>query len=804
MIPKQLQRPEFRFVRIATKQKNPIDESWQKGNNFQYDSNTLADWLKLGGNYGVVGGFGNLLIIDFDDFNFQEKIVPLLPKTFTIKSGTGKFHKYFITDVEQPNSLKAKDDSNNTLADLQGEGKQVVGANSTHPNGNKYEVYDDVEIAKISYSEIVAIFYEYIPSLRKKNEKKSNGVNKFSDNDTDVMKIKSMLKVSNILQELGCDTKRNPTQCPLHESKGGKCLSYNDEKGLWKCFHCDEGGDIFTLYSLKKDLSFAAVLDYFCKRCNILRDESSLYLQLTSYKENTIKFWKKQPFFYNKQKMFWLWNKNEYRWEYVDETDMLLGIQHQLQLNGELIESGVKNCYIEAFKQVGRERTPRDAEKTWVQFKGLIVDFATGKTMAATPEYFCCNPIPWELGDYDTTPTFDKIFEEWVGKEYVDLLYEIIAYCCLMDYPIHRIFALEGSGSNGKSCFLEIVERFVGKENICVASLDAICNPNNRFETCKMYKKLVCRMGETNFNELRDTEKLKQISAGDTISFEFKNKDPFEAKSYAKVLMASNSFPATSDKTDGFYRRWLIVKFSKKFSEKKDILATIPLDEYNNLARKTVKILKKLLERREFTNEGTIEERKNKYEEVSNPISGFIKNNYKEDINSDVPFYQFYDDLVIYLSQRGKRAVSKIEVGRYLTAQGFDQKVLNKKVGSEFKTWKCILGLKEVSSVNDINVINNINTISHIENSIYFVNKANNVNNCVKIIEEQFNDCLDNYDKLIDKIKKLINKNPIEINNLYETKFKEYKQKEFDDAIKHLIKMGELFEPISGYLAKLE
>jgi len=61
--------------------------------------------------------------------------------------------------------------------------------------------------------------------------------------------------------------------------------------------------------------------------------------------------------------------------------------------------------------------------------------------------------------------------------------------------------------------------------------------------------------------------------------------------------------------TEGFYRRWTIIDFPNKFSEKKDILKGIPEAEYNNLANKSIKKLQKLLREREFTNEQSIEER---------------------------------------------------------------------------------------------------------------------------------------------------------------------------------------------------
>ena len=73
-------------------------------------------------------------------------------------------------------------------------------------------------------------------------------------------------------------------------------------------------------------------------------------------------------------------------------------------------------------------------------------------------------------------------------------------------------------------------------------------------------------MGETDFNEMKKTSMLKKLSGGDLIGFEYKRKDPFEDKNYAKITISTNNLPSTSDKTIGFYRRWLIIDFPITFS----------------------------------------------------------------------------------------------------------------------------------------------------------------------------------------------------------------------------------------------
>ena len=64
----------------------------------------------------------------------------------------------------------------------------------------------------------------------------------------------------------------------------------------------------------------------------------------------------------------------------------------------------------------------------------------------------------------------------------------------------------------------------------------------------------------------------------------------------------------------------MIIDFLHRFDEKKDILNDIPEKEYSNLAKKSVKVLRKLLSNRVFHNEGNVEERMKKFEDLSNPL----------------------------------------------------------------------------------------------------------------------------------------------------------------------------------------
>ena len=256
MLPIQLQEPEFRFILVKGKDKKPLEKDWTKTANYKFNDNKLLAHLQAGGNFGVACGFGNLLVVDFDNEELQTRLSPKLPSTFTVKSGGGLLHLYFKSN--KTDSFKILDAEKNTLADIQGSGKQIIAPGSIHPNGNEYTVFKDEPLAFIDYSELQAVFSQW-------TEVKPVRVS----NDDSAVKIKGKISVSEMLNSLGVNTSKNPTTCPYHASKGGKCLSFDDSKGVWHCFHCDQAGDVFNLYMLDKNCDFKTAVADLGKRCGI-------------------------------------------------------------------------------------------------------------------------------------------------------------------------------------------------------------------------------------------------------------------------------------------------------------------------------------------------------------------------------------------------------------------------------------------------------------------------------------------------------------------------------------------------------
>lgn len=388
-----------------------------------------------------------------------------------------------------------------------------------------------------------------------------------------------------------------------------------------------------------------------------------------SKEHQTNEFFNLQPVFYDKAKNFWLWDDNKKKWELTDEVDILNMIKEALP-ETDIVNSKTRQEIINSIKQYGRKNAPKPIKQHWVQFKDKIYDIKTGETFPASAAYFVKNPIPWKVGNSTETPTIDKLFCEWVGENYVPTLFQIAAYVICPERFMQRIIAFVGGGSNGKGTFVKLLYKFLGGDNCVSSELKLISE--NQFETAIIFGKLLAVFGEVSYDDLKNTNTLKQIAGEDKLRFCFKGKTPFTDVNTAMGLCLTNSLPTTPDKSLGFYRKWLIIDFPNQFKElKKDLIEDIPEIEFENLARKSLEFLKQLYAYPAFINEGNFEERVTRYEERSNPVMRFIEEFCFEEEGFMIGIRDFTNECNKYMKKNHLRILTSKQVGKILNEEGF-------------------------------------------------------------------------------------------------------------------------------------
>lgn len=248
-IPPQLQKKEFRFVKIKKGQKGPFERDWPNTANYKWNDPKFKKWAE---NYGVVCGYGDLVVIDADKKEIEKVVRKRLPNTFTVKSGgKGLPHFYYICKDLKSKRIK---ENGQSLFDLQFVGTQVVGPGSLHPSGKHYSVLDDKPIAKIKREQLEDALGEFIKIEEPKERKK------YPKNRNVDLPITSVISTSGLKEvRRGVYQGPHPIHGCTHPGKGHKakdCMNFrmDTNSNLWYCFAHKVGGDSFTLLAVKEGL----------------------------------------------------------------------------------------------------------------------------------------------------------------------------------------------------------------------------------------------------------------------------------------------------------------------------------------------------------------------------------------------------------------------------------------------------------------------------------------------------------------------------------------------------------------------
>ena len=244
----QLANPDFKFCKIKKGEKKPFEQQWQSK---KYSLREIMKWVNNGNNYGVRCGDGGLIVIDADDPVLGLAVFELLPPTLRVKTGGGGTHDYYLCPELTKKVVLTKGKIH--YGEIQSTGAQVVGAGSTHPNGELYRVVSDRPIETITLKQLRPIIdqfkdLELIPPKRPLSNKEFTGEN-IGDIPMDRIVNMTGFKSRGYGELIGANPWHGST------SKGKGNTTYTKGKNLMYCFRCNTCINSVTAIALNEGIT---------------------------------------------------------------------------------------------------------------------------------------------------------------------------------------------------------------------------------------------------------------------------------------------------------------------------------------------------------------------------------------------------------------------------------------------------------------------------------------------------------------------------------------------------------------------
>lgn len=721
MLPEKLKDEKFRFVLIDRPVegndktgKRPKGLNWQKegGSNYAWNDKTLAMHTIKGGNYGVVCGFGNLVVVDADTKLILDLAEEKLPPTFTVKSGRlnneGRHYYYFCDDIDATMRLIGEDKKAGDIGDIKSWGGQVVGPGCNHWSGGKYEVLKDLPIATIKRMDLVDVFDEFIKDetttmaeISAKNESLKADRSGYDD-----------LPLSLVINTIGF-TKRGRKHIgahPIHGSSTGTNLHVDLAKGVWCCKRCGSGGGGYQWLAVTegiiqchqsvkgglRDELWNQTLEIAAKKYGIKKKQTMQGRSAKSkfrfdVEELSSAIMDKYEFIYSEvRKELYYYDKGVF----LLENENIIGPMVRELLGSNTNISRIKETmnFILTTRGIRRPDITNINPGRYINLANGVFDLQYGTLLEHSTEFLMTKKHDVSYNPQAQCPAIDKFLEEVLPPDEIENFFALSGYCLLEHYNFQHIFIFVGGGANGKSTLLNLLKYLIGQKYVSGIDLQSL--ENETFARAMLPGKSANICGDLPDSKLKHTGMLKQLTGGDVMQFQKKYGQPFDIQNTAKLIFACNKMPQILDDTDAWVRRVRMITCPNQFNEESrdphmyDKITTEA--EMQGYLLKSLEAYLRLEERGDWQNTKSMDDMRELLTKAMEPIAAFAKDRLitlnesfltKEDVYLDYATYCKEHNLAIESKQQ-----FSLKLGQHVQARSSTEKIGTRTV----KVWEGI------------------------------------------------------------------------------------------------------------------
>jgi len=439
------------------------------------------------------------------------------------------------------------------------------------------------------------------------------------------------------------------------------------------------------------------------KKADILTKLATKHRQEAT--EEIVKLIENQEYIYtirdDEKSEVWIYDKGIYKPNgktYIKETIRnILDEAYTTHIANEILNKIEADTYTEP-KEFFDNNDPNE-----IIVENGILNLKTRELTPFTPQKIYFNKLPVKYNPNAKCPNINKFFQrntKNTEKDDTKIMEEILGFTLKTEYFIEKAILLTGTGRNGKGKTLDLIKKLLGTENCAGITMNKLENQN--FASAGLLKKMVNLTGELPPHTLKDTSTFKSLTGRDHITADRKFKTPIDFENYAKLIFATNEIPRTSDMTDAFFMRWVILEYPNQFITKEE-LEKLPPEETKNkkiadpniikkiatpeelsgLLNKALEGLDRLEKNKDFSYNKSMLDVKKMWIRRSNSLEAFIMDNIEEDYDSHISKKELQQEYHKYCNKHKLKSVGSKTMKNTLA---YNHGVFDERLNDENRT----------------------------------------------------------------------------------------------------------------------
>ena len=203
-------------------------------------------------------------------------------------------------------------------------------------------------------------------------------------------------------------------------------------------------------------------------------------------------------------------------------------------------------------------------------FQNGTLEIETGRFRDFSQADYCSIIMDYDYDADARCPNWERFIEDVTDEEprRAENLQFIAGYTLIPDCRYQKVFILVGNGGNGKSVYLEIIQRIFGNSNVTHVEPTGLAQD---FQRIRLKDSLLNIGADINsdFSKGEIREWLLKIADGTSIQACYKGKDHIDFIPRCKLIYACNAVP-TAEIINGLSRRMQFIDFPCQYVETPD------------------------------------------------------------------------------------------------------------------------------------------------------------------------------------------------------------------------------------------